>query len=173
MADRVARKKKQQQRKAIVLTVLAVFLCLTWVRNFLSDSSRPAGPASASAKDTGTVAVTEDARPILRIARTDGLTIDPFDLTAHLPVEQIADVTTTPQVVVEQGPDPAAVRKEAFRNLRLQASVVSRQPTAFVNDEWRRVGDVVEGFEITHIGARSITVVRGEVAIEIALQLEE
>ena len=172
MADRLARKKKQQKRNLTILGGLGLLLLLIWVRNYANSTGNAVGAATTDSTTTAEIQKLQPL-PVVFLERPENLKENPFDISAFGPelasVEQTVDV----KIIENTEPDRDAIIAEAEKKIDLQAAMVGKRSTAYVNNSWRTIGDSVEGFQITEIGSRSITVTRDDVSVVIWTNLDE
>lgn len=93
---------------------------------------------------------------------------DLFAWEAVFEVEQPQEEEPVAEAPVER-PDPAAVRRDAEREVALQAIIFGEEPIAMINGEVTKVGQTVAGFRVVRIEARRIVLEKEN--IEISLEL--
>ena len=137
-----------------------------------TDGAAPPRPAqsTASARTATPLAPTEStdgvAKPDYRLlaAQLDTLSFgrteaEEAQLLARLFGSAVPDPTVDS---ASQMNEPAFDGQQFIRRHTLQAVMVSPQgSTAMINGRLRRIGDVVDGLTLTHIDARSVTLMQG------------
>lgn len=169
----------RQRRQWIVFGVLSAIAVVIGITQLIETS-----PSSATAApDLG------QASGGAQQAASEATALRPVEVTWPVEVrrdlfawenvfEPVSEAEAEPEVVepepIETGPDPAAIRAEAAKVVRLQAIIYGEEPIAMINGEVHRAGDRVGDFVLARIGPRKIFVVKDtvEVSIELALPAE-
>ena len=177
----LARKVTGDKKKLSMIVLLSVALLLLWGRLLLKQVPRtalaePESPATES--DAGASAAPGVGAPLRQTVYLDlprALDRDLF----HLDPGRYRRMGTTQEPdggaksateSVDNDGEMEAIRRWV-RGLELQAAILGDEPTAMIDDQLYRVGDRVNGFAVTTIGARYVTLSKGE--IEIRLEMGE
>lgn len=91
------------------------------------------------------------------------------DLFAWETVFDLAPAEAQVQPPVETGPDPAAIRLEATRSLKVTGIIMSEPAKALINGKLRLQGQTVDGFIIMRIDPRRVVVQKS--GVEVAIEL--
>ena len=185
---------RRQPKKAIILSVLVVVLIALSAWEVLRRGSPArataavvtpnAGPGdgTGSSVRSGAGSAERDANDTAR-AQADGagdserLAVD-RDLFTPDPTYFPARRKPRPATVIKPIDDSIAVKEAQDRAVRAQAQALSLQstivgdvdvPTAIINGEVLRVGDLINGFRVVDIAARTCTVEKANLRITLEM----
>ena len=162
-------------RGGVVLLGLCVILGALCLRMLRSGSSPAPGPAVAAANQPRPtpIAPANTTYAPLTVDWPLAFERDLFDIRAVIPpVVRPTTVPATkpvepPPVVVDEAAVAAA---DAKAHLALSATMVGAQPTAIINGQVHRVGEVIAGFRIIQIDHHKIIVERRGIRLSITNQ---
>jgi hypothetical protein len=154
---------KSPARAGVVAAALLIVLGALGARHLLRT---PAGLAAAP--DAPSPAPQSDGPaaqqgPPLRVEVDWNLTLtrDPFASAVVFPPKPIAAPPPEPA----QGEKAEEITRLARRTMKLSGTFLGSHPIAILNDKMYHAGDRVDGFLVTNIGAREVTLEKDGVSI--------
>jgi hypothetical protein len=177
---------KRDPKRAVVMGVLGLVLFVLGGRLVLKQIGPSAATAAAVkatpktakkplAPGVGKAAAEAAARSAATAAQKVLLDRDLFRPNPAFfpPAKPAAPAVSTAKVVQD---DPAARQAAAKKkvlaeahSLGLQTTMVGSSPTAMINGQVLRVGDVIRGFQVVEISSRSCTLVKDEVRVTLEM----
>ena len=170
---------KDKRKLGLVVLLLVVGLLL-WgrliltkdvPRTALADPADVGAEAETAAETTPVAAV---VRPVVHLALADRVERDLFQLNPQL-FPPIEDQTDGAVDGLDEEANTSAdsriqrVRTEAAEVLSLQSTLQGAEPLALINGELMKVGDQVQGFTVTKIGSRRVTLRKDEVNVHLEM----
>ena len=170
----------KDKRKLGLMVVLIVVGLLLWGRLILTkdvprtavaDPADVGAEAEAAAETTPVAAV---VRPVVYLALADRVERDLFQLNPQLfpPIEDHTDGAVDG---LDEEPDTSPdsrvqrVRTGAAEALSLQSTLQGAEPLALINGELLKVGDQVQGFTVTKIDSRRVTLRKDGVNVHLEM----
>lgn len=179
MKDQLILELKRDKKRAAILGIVAV-VGLVMVGRLalkkLAPSSAGAAP-TAAAVETGTAPNgTPNWQPGTGAAESgDYMTQIDTTITRDIftPPERFYPAVATPKKALGVADGTRSLDKENVRKdaaaMTLESTILSSTPKAIINGQLSQVGDTVNGFRVTQIGPRSVTMERDGVSITLEM----
>lgn len=188
--EKIKRQMLADKKKLGMLVMLAFVGLLMWGRLLMQDvprtaTAKPKPSATTQATTTNPQAKLSKASSVTRqlpevvvdLRDTVDRDLFAFHGRGYPPVAQETETgpktTVNPTKLVLDPADKAKEREKAIRaeaaQLRVQSTILGAQPRALINGQLVAPGETIQGFELTEVRPRSVTLIKE--SVEIVLEM--